>query len=146
MSIRTAGHQFDCSSCTIFDTCTKHICDHCGTCDGDILSFPACDFDLCPTCMGVLAASMGRGLVTLRQGCIISEDSETEEGLTIIRKSIPEDTRNAIFARDGDKCLFCGDTKDLCLDHIVAFSRGGTTSPDNLQTLCRSCNSKKGAR
>ena len=35
---------------------------------------------------------------------------------------------------------------DLCADHIVPESKGGITALENLQTRCRSCNSKKGAK
>jgi 5-methylcytosine-specific restriction endonuclease McrA len=31
-------------------------------------------------------------------------------------------------------------------DHIVPWSRGGHTTADNLQMLCRDCNLKKGAQ
>lgn len=49
----------------------------------------------------------------------------------------------AIFARDNYKCLCCGTTEDLTLDHILARHLGGWNKPDNLQTLCKSCNSIK---
>lgn len=29
------------------------------------------------------------------------------------------------------------------VDHIIRLRRGGTNSPDNLQSLCKSCHSKK---
>jgi 5-methylcytosine-specific restriction protein A len=32
---------------------------------------------------------------------------------------------------------------DLTGDHIVPKARGGTDSPDNVQVLCRACNSRK---
>lgn len=40
-------------------------------------------------------------------------------------------------------CLQCGSVEDLTVDHIVPLSRGGKSTPHNLQTLCRSCNAAK---
>ena len=40
-------------------------------------------------------------------------------------------------------CVNCGASDDLTVDHIVPLARGGKSSPSNLQTLCRSCNSAK---
>lgn len=56
------------------------------------------------------------------------------------------DVRERIFSRDSHSCCNCGISKDLTIDHICAVVNGGDDSDDNLQTLCRSCNSKKGAR
>lgn len=42
-------------------------------------------------------------------------------------------------------CGMCGAWDDLTWDHIVPISRGGTNDWKNLQCLCRSCNSSKGA-
>lgn len=42
-----------------------------------------------------------------------------------------------------NKCLSCGKRKQLCADHIVPLIKGGTNTIDNIQPLCRSCNSKK---
>lgn len=46
--------------------------------------------------------------------------------------------------RYGYRCLCCGTTRHLGLDHIVPVSRGGKTELDNLQLLCRDCNHRKG--
>lgn len=54
--------------------------------------------------------------------------------------------RGAIYARDGFACLHCGARDNLTLDHIHPWSLGGSDEPGNLQTLCRPCNSRKGAR
>lgn len=54
--------------------------------------------------------------------------------------------RPVVFERDGYTCVYCGATDDLAADHIYPQSKGGSDDLDNLQTLCRSCNSRKGTR
>lgn len=52
----------------------------------------------------------------------------------------------AMKARYDHRCLMCcrqEPTIRLTVDHIVPVSRGGSNSIDNLQPLCKSCNSKK---
>lgn len=51
-----------------------------------------------------------------------------------------------VFLRDEHRCRACGSERELTIDHIVPVSRGGTNVEENLQTLCRPCNSRKGAR
>lgn len=67
-------------------------------------------------------------------------------GVIPMRKKIPDALRMAVYERDGHKCLHCGATDRLSLDHIHPWSLGGADTLDNLQTLCRPCNSRKGAR
>ena len=61
------------------------------------------------------------------------------------RPSIPAWLRWKVFRRDGYKCVNCKLWWDLTVDHIVPVSKGGATVIENLQTLCRVCNSRKGA-
>lgn len=39
-----------------------------------------------------------------------------------------------------DACLWCGDTENLVLDHIMPIAAGGTCIRENAQTLCQPCN------
>ena len=55
-------------------------------------------------------------------------------------------TRQNVFKRDGNKCVYCGSKKDLSLDHVIPQSRGGRDSWENLVTCCKKCNSKKADR
>ena len=60
------------------------------------------------------------------------------------RKPIPKAVRDAVLKRDNYCCVKCGSTKNLEVDHKVSLANGGTDHIDNLQTLCRDCNRRKG--
>lgn len=62
------------------------------------------------------------------------------------RDVIPLEVRARIIARDLFRCVKCQADEDLTIDHIEPWVDGGTDDEANLQTLCRSCNSRKGAR
>lgn len=49
--------------------------------------------------------------------------------------------RKEVFERDGHRCVKCGATDDLTLDHIRPRSMGGNHDKTNLRTYCRRCNS-----
>ena len=62
------------------------------------------------------------------------------------RKQLPKHLRDQILKKFNYKCFQCGATKHLAIDHINPYSKGGSDNPENLQVLCRSCNSKKGTK
>ena len=53
-------------------------------------------------------------------------------------RTIPPALRRAIIHRDGNACTGdgCPSTHRLQIHHIIPWSQGGTTDPDNLITLC----------
>lgn len=59
------------------------------------------------------------------------------------RPPLPTDLVRAIIARDGQRCVECGATEDLQIDHILPIALGGATSEGNLQALCADCNRAK---
>jgi hypothetical protein len=65
------------------------------------------------------------------------------ESIIVKRTTIPEALRNEVFERDNNRCVQCGSSEVLTLDHIIPFSKGGKTEKANLQTLCRKCNIEK---
>lgn len=61
------------------------------------------------------------------------------------RRKITKEKRRRVYARDGHKCVLCGSTERLTLDHVVPLIRGGTNLDSNLRTLCEPCNHIKGS-
>lgn len=51
-----------------------------------------------------------------------------------------------VFGKYGKRCLCCGATDNISIDHIKPISKGGTNELNNLQPLCKSCNSSKSTR
>lgn len=60
------------------------------------------------------------------------------------RPQLPEALRWEIWERDNFTCLKCNSRRHLNIDHIIPWELGGTHDKDNLQTLCRTCNTLKG--
>lgn len=59
------------------------------------------------------------------------------------RPPIPREIVDAVYKRDGGRCVYCGSTQNLQLDHIIPFSKGGATTLENMQLLCQKCNIEK---
>lgn len=76
------------------------------------------------------------------------EDASPNSDIAILEQEhnrlIPTAVKVAVYARDKGRCVKCGATTNLHYDHILPFSKGGSsTTPDNIQLLCASCNLKK---
>jgi 5-methylcytosine-specific restriction endonuclease McrA len=52
--------------------------------------------------------------------------------------------RRKVFELHGENCLCCNSSENISLDHVIPVSKGGENSIDNMQPLCKSCNSTKG--
>ena len=65
-------------------------------------------------------------------------------------RAISLSLRYLILKRDSFKCVLCGRAPathpgcELHVDHILPFSKGGATLPENLRTTCSTCNLGKG--
>lgn len=64
----------------------------------------------------------------------------------IKRKNLSTTACLAVFAKDGYQCVRCGTGEELTVDHIHPVALGGGDEPENLQTLCKRCNSRKGTK
>ena len=53
---------------------------------------------------------------------------------------------DALVLRDGERCKYCKSKRRLLIDHRKPLVQGGFTEMGNLQLLCFSCNSEKGAK
>ena len=53
--------------------------------------------------------------------------------------------RQAIKDRDGNRCVYCGSTENLTIDHIRPKALGGETSDHNCCCACKACNQMKGS-
>ena len=63
------------------------------------------------------------------------------------RRVIPSQVKLEVWQRDGGKCVKCGATDELHFDHVLPYSKGGTSLvADNVQLLCARHNLSKGAR
>jgi len=60
------------------------------------------------------------------------------------RRIIPTAVKLEVWKRDGGKCTQCGATTELHFDHIIPYSKGGTSlKADNVQLLCARHNLEK---
>ena len=57
---------------------------------------------------------------------------------------IPTQVKIDVWKRDKGRCVKCGSNINLHYDHIIPFSKGGSsTTTANIQLLCAKCNLKK---
>jgi len=62
------------------------------------------------------------------------------------KEPIPMSLRWKVWGRDDFTCQICGIRNNLTVDHIRPEVKGGELNINNLQTLCKSCNCKKGSK
>lgn len=60
-------------------------------------------------------------------------------------RAASEGLKQSIHERDGFACVYCGAKNDLGIDHLIPYSKGGSTKPFNIVTACSECNASKGA-
>ncbi len=57
---------------------------------------------------------------------------------------IPSNVKREVWKRDGGKCVLCGSEDNLHFDHIIPYSKGGTSLvAENIQLLCARHNLQK---
>ncbi len=75
------------------------------------------------------------------------DDLESPESSRVTLDStrvIPSQVKLDVWKRDGGKCVVCGSNDNLHFDHIIPYSRGGTSlDTKNIQILCARHNLRK---
>ena len=64
-------------------------------------------------------------------------------------RTISYSTLIRVVRRDNNTCQVCGKIlmdKEIEIDHIIPYSRGGTTDENNLRVTCLECNRRKGKK
>jgi hypothetical protein len=52
-------------------------------------------------------------------------------------RMIPSAVKRAVWSRDGGRCVTCGATDNLHFDHVIPYSKGGSSlTEENIQLLC----------
>jgi 5-methylcytosine-specific restriction endonuclease McrA len=102
----------------------------------------------CPGCGMVYDRAYGTGIHTHCENQLATERLRNDPVYMMGYRwnKIRNKVSPIVFAWDQYRCQDCGAVTNLTVDHVTPISKGGTNEPDNLQTLCGSCNSRKGAR
>lgn len=82
-----------------------------------------------------------------RRGTFYNDREIWDALCRVERGKVSNKMRFSIYDRDGYRCRRCGISQHyapLEIDHIIPISKGGKSTYDNLQTLCRKCNKEKG--
>ncbi len=101
--------------------------------------------------------TLGDPVITLRGGYSRQRERISEldihgivacRGKIFLREGVTPPVSNpALFARDGEMCMYCGvETRELTRDHLVPKSRGGVDCWENVVAACYKCNHRKGDR
>ncbi|MCY3693332.1 MAG: HNH endonuclease signature motif containing protein [Chloroflexota bacterium] len=65
------------------------------------------------------------------------------------RVKCPDELKAELLKAQGGKCMYCGAKQRIDLmdcDHKNPIARGGSNTKRNFQVLCRTCNTRKGAK
>jgi len=77
---------------------------------------------------------------------IIATRGDSYASIKANRNYTPPLSNEALFARDGYLCLYCGGKfgyRELSRDHVTPMSLGGMDDWNNVVTACKRCNNHK---
>ena len=95
-----------------------------------------------------LEESNGRSVFKFRLEVTGGEPSSSEGVLPLDHnRLIPKNVMLEVWKRDRGRCVMCGSDENLHFDHIIPYSKGGTsTDVQNIRLLCARHNMLKGDR
>ena len=100
------------------------------------------------TVHGGINAKTGRRSI-IEVNSIIATRGRNRELLKLKERYVPPLNNQALFRRDSNICLYCGETfraGDLSRDHVTPVIQGGKDTWNNVITACRRCNNHKAGR
>lgn len=108
----------------------------------NFVRFSGTGYIMCYPCFEKLSMQFN---APLKHYHVINLDTPTSN-ISYKKKKINHKVRQEVYERDKYRCVYCGDYKNLTLDHRYPESLGGEATVDNLVTSCDKCNSKKGTK
>jgi hypothetical protein len=89
----------------------------------------------------------GRGVFKFKLELTESESAAGSDPELQHARMIPTAVKLEVWKRDRGQCVECGSTDNLHFDHVIPFSRGGSSLvASNVQLLCARHNLSKGAQ
>ena len=94
------------------------------------------------------ADSGGRKVFKFRLSLVEEEIPVVQEVQDLAHtRMIPSKVKQEVYARDKGRCVLCGSDDNIHYDHILPFSKGGSSlTAENIQILCARHNLQKSAR
>ena len=77
---------------------------------------------------------------------LLCRDTDPFAGRLLNLRAFDKRDKMAAYSRQNGRCAVCGEPfeyEEMEGDHIKPWSKGGQTTPDNCQMLCKPCNAKK---
>lgn len=93
---------------------------------------------------GINAATKRQSVIDVNS--IIATRGDSYASIKANRSYTPPLSNEALFARDGYLCMYCGGkfrATDLSRDHVTPMSHGGADDWKNVVTACKRCNNHK---
>ena len=102
----------------------------------------------CPGCGMTYDRAEGTGSHTICENKMVLENQK-QDPIAMAKyhwEKLRGNKSPIIFAWDHYRCQSCGTVANLTVDHIKPIHKGGGNEDNNLQTLCLTCNIKKGTK